>query len=163
MGGTNKETTWAARPLLTLPSHLGAGPPPRCSTLSVASRQLSHVLGFTPPARSLTGTCTRLTCGRRNPPLLLLERPRVLSLAQPWPCMLSPSGSQHCVVEGPWRLKPVEGFIQLPSVSPVCFAASLPDSQDFAAVHVVCTSHCKTPDLQISHVVGMQEPVPWTN
>ena len=160
MGGTNEETTWAARPLLTLPSHLGAGPPPRCSTLirrsfrrvpslarrawaglvviaSVASRQLSHVLGFTPPARSLTGTCTRLTCGRRNPPLLLLERPRVLSLAQPWPCMLSPSGSQHCVVEGPWRLKPVEGFIQLPSVSPVCFAASLPDSQDFAAVHVV--------------------------
>jgi hypothetical protein len=101
--------------------------------------------------------------------------------------MLSPSGTQHCftspslrpvttvsltyselvvesrreahlvmsVVEGPWRLKPVGGFIQLPSVSPACFAASLPDSQDFATVHVVCTS--------ISHVVGMQEPVPWTN
>ena len=77
-------------------SFLGAsGIEPDCTRLSGC---VSHVLGFTPPARSLTDACTRLTCGRSGAitPLLLLERPRVLSLVQPWPCMLLPSGSQHC-------------------------------------------------------------------
>ena len=50
------------------------------------------------------------------------------------------------------------------NVSAVGFISFLPDSQDFAADHVVWTSHGKATDAHtISHVVEMREPVPLTN